>query len=144
MNLLRLTIALSVGVSMLSACMGNQQISPSQVSQVQGSAKISPDGNCGGTHKVRIVPCPVILTNGPIEIAFTGNPKIENTALDACGDEECTIQQVDATHWDIYPYVRCASTETGGIAYGAGSRLIGSATLLVKNRDHAKPPYGCG
>lgn len=132
----------------LAGC--ESQVAPSGSASPQSASSITPDSNCGGTHRVRVAPCPVKLTHATRNSGITVTVSVPGIAYaNWSGDTGCT----DGLN-DCYRVRRAGSSEsptqfivtsasvcgTGYTEFTAWGRaqgsdyLIGTGDLKVVNK----------
>lgn len=148
MNGLKFSLSLGLCAIFLMACASQQNVASGSLLPEQSIGWAKPDaGSCGGTHAIRVEPCPVRLTrhegNYTVEItndpygAYVADPGTCAAYPDTFG--VCYYYQLGPTEWDIQAGAVCGTTELTFTAANS-TRVFGSGYLKVVNRDCGQAP----
>jgi hypothetical protein len=106
------TLAVLGGLSILAACASGQSFYQADspvaafAQRVSSPSSVSPDKGCGGVHRVKVAPCPIVLDQNkkPGIVVTVSGPRVANSALG-------TIQSCYSGHTCYYA-VRYGSSQT--------------------------------
>jgi hypothetical protein len=134
-----------VTISALAGCEGSQVAVPQSATQARLAAtgfasRITPDrkGQCGGTHHVRVRPCPVNLTaktKHGITVTVSG-PGVSGSTqgYNGCAYQGyCDVQQLNGTQYLITSGADCGNVLLEFSGNNASGQSVGIAFLTVRN-----------
>jgi hypothetical protein len=129
--------------SLTAACGGGQPLQPqAAASAFSPPARTTPDASgCGGTHGVKVRPCPVTITKAkPMPVVTVSGPNVVDSAVleSACEKKDiCSLGQFSSNplEYYVYPLTKCGSAVIYADGYNNGGGTVGIGHLKVINKD---------
>lgn len=141
LTMLRLSVAFTVGTSLLVGCGASGQSANPAVGVIPSAASFGslheaghPD--CSGTHGVSVKPCPVILKKTKYVAVSAAGPGVyeESWGPKPC-QPFCKFSKVKLNEIRVYPDKKCGTAAVVIYAYNGADQLIGKAFFDVTNDE---------